>query len=87
MGNPQFSNTGPLYNPHASQDSALSHHPHQSRACSLSNQPHTCLTPLTRPTVEMSDTAAASVEINDALFCQAHLKEIVRASSSCVGLR
>jgi hypothetical protein len=29
------------------------------------------------PTVDMSDTAPASVEINDALFCQSHLKEVV----------
>ena len=25
----------------------------------------------------MSDTSATSVEINDALFCQSHLKEVV----------
>lgn len=87
MGILQFSNTGPYISLMHSRIPLFPSPSLESSLLPLRPAPP-LLDTLTRPTVEMSDTAAASVEINDALFCQSHLKEIVRTVRfSCVGPR
>ena len=67
------------------------YHTHRSRACSFSYfvlvTSRTAFSLETSHPVDMSEVAAApSVEINDALFCQGHLKEIVSVSRLHLGV-